>query len=83
MYHDMLSLGTRVHNNQTNPPQRCATKEVVIAKLSQSQKDALPQTDAVSNQSTKTTRLMKTIKIGGTTTLGTCLNPTKMGYALE
>ena len=83
MYHDMLSRGIGVHKNYTNPPQQRATKEVMIAKPSQTQKDALPQTDVILNQSTRTIRSMKTINLEETILLGIRLNPTKMGYALE
>ena len=71
MYHDVLSRGTGVHNNKTDPPQRRATKEVMIEKPSQTQKDSLPQTDAILNQSTR-----------GNTPLGTRQNPIKKGYVL-
>ena len=51
MYHNVLPRGARVCSSQTD---QHATKEIMISKLSQTQKDALPQTDAISNKSNKT-----------------------------
>ena len=69
-------------NSQTAPPQQHVTKGIMIAKLSQTQKDALPQIDAISNISNKTIKSIKTINLKGTTPLGTRLNLNKMGYSL-
>ena len=77
MYHNVLPLEAGVCNSQTNPPQQHTTKGVMITKLSQTQKDALPQTDAISNKSTRTIRSIKTINLKGTTSLGTRLNLNK------
>ena len=68
-------------NSQIDPPQQHATKGITIEKLSQNQKDALPQTDAISNKSNKTIGSIKTINLKGTIPLGTRLNPKKMRYA--
>ena len=83
MYHHIvLPRGAGVFNSQTDPPQQDVTKGIMIAKLSQTQKDALPQTDVISNKSNKTIKSIKTINLKGTTPLGTRLNLKKMGYAL-
>ena len=82
MYHNVLPRGVGVCNSQTNPHQQHAIKGIKIEKLSHTQKDAPPQTDAISNKSNKTIWSIKEINFIETIPPGTCLNPKKMGYAL-